>query len=107
MAIRFDKDSHIVTITINRPEAMNAMDRDTSRELAEAFEEFDQDADLLVAILTGAGDKAFSAGADLKKCTAVRRTAAFARSGIATGSGVWDSVCTSGNRSSRPSMDTV
>ena len=67
MAIRYDKDSHIVTITINRPEAMNAMDRDTSRELAEAFEDFDQDEDLLVAILTGAGDKAFSAGADLKK----------------------------------------
>jgi E-phenylitaconyl-CoA hydratase len=67
MAIRYDKDSNIVTITINRPEAMNAMDRDTSRELAEAFEDFDQDEGLLVAILTGAGDKAFSAGADLKK----------------------------------------
>ena len=67
MAIRYDKDSNIVTIMINRPEAMNAMDRDTSRELAEAFEDFDQDEDLLVAILTGAGDQAFSAGADLKK----------------------------------------
>src|ERR671923_779472 len=67
MAIHYDKDGTIVTITINRPEAMNAMDRDTSRELAEAFEDFDRDEDLLVAILTGAGDRAFSAGADLKK----------------------------------------
>jgi E-phenylitaconyl-CoA hydratase len=67
MAIRYDKDGKIATITINRPEAMNAMDRETSRELAEAFQDFDQDEQLLVAILTGAGDRAFSAGADLKK----------------------------------------
>jgi E-phenylitaconyl-CoA hydratase len=67
MAVRYDKDDQIATITINRPEAMNAMDRDTSRQLAEAFQDFDQDEHLFVAILTGAGDKAFSAGADLKK----------------------------------------
>src|ERR671922_242060 len=71
MAIRYDKDGTVVTITINRPEAMNAMDRDTSRELAQAFQDFDHDEDLLVAILTGAGDKAFSAGADLKKMYAL------------------------------------
>ena len=67
MPIRYDKDGMIATVTINRPEAMNAMDRETSRELAEAFLNFDQDDQLRVAILTGAGDKAFSAGADLKK----------------------------------------
>jgi E-phenylitaconyl-CoA hydratase len=67
MAVRYDKDGKIATITIDRPEAMNAMDRDTSRQLAEAFQDFDQDDHLLVAILTGAGDKAFSAGADLKQ----------------------------------------
>ena len=67
MAIRYDKDGKIATIVINRPEAMNAMDRETSRELADAFRDFDQDEQLLAAILTGAGDKAFSAGADLKK----------------------------------------
>jgi E-phenylitaconyl-CoA hydratase len=67
MPIRYERDGQIATITIDRPEAMNAMDRDTSRELAEAFQDFDQDAHLRVAILTGAGDKAFSAGADLKK----------------------------------------
>lgn len=67
MAIHYDKAGKIATITINRPEAMNAMDRETSQQLAEAFQDFDQDEQLLVAILTGAGDKAFSAGADLKK----------------------------------------
>jgi enoyl-CoA hydratase/carnithine racemase len=67
MPIRYERDGQIATITIDRPEAMNAMDRDTSRQLAEAFQDFDQDAHLRVAILTGAGDKAFSAGADLKK----------------------------------------
>jgi E-phenylitaconyl-CoA hydratase len=67
MTIRYDKDGMIATITINRPEAMNAMDRETSQALAEAFVDFDQDDQLRVAILTGAGDKAFSAGADLKK----------------------------------------
>jgi E-phenylitaconyl-CoA hydratase len=67
MAIRYDKDGMIATITINRPEAMNAMDRETSHELAEAFQDFDHDDQLRVAILTGAGDRAFSAGADLKK----------------------------------------
>lgn len=67
MAIRYDKDGKIATITIDRPQAMNAMDRETSRELAAAFQDFDQDEQLLVAILTGAGDRAFSAGADLKK----------------------------------------
>jgi enoyl-CoA hydratase/carnithine racemase len=67
MAIRYDKDGKIATITINRPEAMNAMDRETSLELAEAFQDFDQDEHLVVAILTGTGVRAFSAGADLKK----------------------------------------
>jgi E-phenylitaconyl-CoA hydratase len=67
MAIRYDKDGKIATITIDRPAAMNAMDRETSHELAEAFQDFDQDEQLLVAILTGAGERAFSAGADLKK----------------------------------------
>jgi enoyl-CoA hydratase/carnithine racemase len=67
MAIRYEKEGKIATITIDRPEAMNAMDRETSRQLAEAFQDFDRDEQLLVAILTGAGERAFSAGADLKK----------------------------------------
>ena len=67
MAILYTKDDRVVTITINRPEAMNAIDPETHQELCEAWIRFRDDADSWVAILTGAGEKAFSAGADLKK----------------------------------------
>src|SRR4030095_6102713 len=65
--VLYDRDGAVVRITINRPEAMNAFDLATARELATRFEEVDGDDALRVAILTGAGDKAFCAGADLKK----------------------------------------
>jgi len=65
--ILFEKRDHIATITINRPEAMNALTGDMVAALDAAFEEFTNDAGLWVAILTGAGDKAFSAGFDLKE----------------------------------------
>lgn len=65
--ILYAKKGTIARITINRPEAMNAFDLETARELGRTFEEFDRDPDLHVAIMTGAGDKAFCAGADLKK----------------------------------------
>jgi enoyl-CoA hydratase/carnithine racemase len=67
MAILYTKDDRVVTITINRPEAMNAIDPETHQELCDAWIRFRDDADSWVAILTGAGEKAFSAGADLKK----------------------------------------
>lgn len=57
----------IARITINRPEAMNAFDLATARELGRRLEEVDRDPALRVVIITGAGDKAFCAGADLKK----------------------------------------
>ncbi len=65
--ILYDRQPPITRITINRPEAMNAFDLATARELGRRLEEFDRDDDARVAILTGAGDKAFCAGADLKK----------------------------------------
>lgn len=55
----------ICVITINRPEVKNAVDRETAEQLAEAFQRFDEDDGLAVAILCGAGDT-FCAGADLK-----------------------------------------
>ncbi|MGQ9696049.1 MAG: enoyl-CoA hydratase-related protein [Thermodesulfobacteriota bacterium] len=67
MAIIYEKKGRIAMITINRPEAMNAIDPETSEELGKAWLDFRDDPNLWVAILTGAGDKAFSAGADLKK----------------------------------------
>jgi enoyl-CoA hydratase/carnithine racemase len=67
MAILYEKKDKIGIITINRPEAMNAIDPETSEELRKAWVDFRDDPNLWVGILTGAGDKAFSAGADLKK----------------------------------------
>ncbi len=63
--ILVEADGRIVLITINRPERMNAIDALTSFELKKAFTEFNDNDDLWVAILTGAGDRAFSAGNDL------------------------------------------
>jgi len=67
MAILYEKKDRIAIITINRPEAMNAIDPETSEELGKAWIDFRDDPNLWVGILTGAGNKAFSAGADLKK----------------------------------------
>ncbi len=66
MNITYEKKDRIAILTINRPEAMNALDPETGRALTEAWIEFRDDAEAWVAILTGAGEKAFCAGADLK-----------------------------------------
>ncbi len=64
--IRYEKSGRIVWITINRPEVMNALHPPANLELSQAFDDFAADCDAWVAIITGAGDKAFSAGNDLK-----------------------------------------
>ena len=66
MAIDFSLDAHVATITINRPERMNAMDTEHYDALSAAWIRVRDDPDIRVAIVTGAGDKSFSAGADLK-----------------------------------------
>ncbi len=63
----YRKDGHVVTIIINRPEVHNCIDPETNRRLAEAWRRFGEDDDAWVAIITGAGDRAFCTGADLKK----------------------------------------
>jgi enoyl-CoA hydratase/carnithine racemase len=67
MAVLYEKRERVALITINRPEAMNAIDPETHWELDAAFRAFRDDQELWVAVLTGAGEKAFCAGADLKK----------------------------------------
>jgi E-phenylitaconyl-CoA hydratase len=67
MSIRFEQSGAIARITLNRPEKLNAMDSTTYRELDAAFEQIDADPEIRVAIVSGAGDRAFSAGADLKE----------------------------------------
>ena len=63
--VEFAIEDEIAIVTINRPEARNAVDQPTAAALAEAFRRFDADEALAVAILTGAGET-FCAGADLK-----------------------------------------
>jgi enoyl-CoA hydratase len=59
------KENNIATITINRPEKLNALNRITIQELHHAFEELELNLDTRAIILTGSGEKAFVAGADI------------------------------------------
>jgi enoyl-CoA hydratase len=60
-------EGRIRTVTINRPEVMNALHTEAHEELARIWDEFAAREDLWVAIVTGAGDRAFCAGGDLKE----------------------------------------
>jgi enoyl-CoA hydratase/carnithine racemase len=64
--ISYAQDGHVVVLTIRRPEARNALHLPAHLEMDAAWRRFEQDDDAWVAILTGEGDKAFCAGADLK-----------------------------------------
>jgi E-phenylitaconyl-CoA hydratase len=66
LTIRFDREGAVAILTIDRPEVRNALDLKASDQLVEAWRSFRDDDDLRVAILTGAGDRAFCAGADLR-----------------------------------------
>lgn len=67
MAVDYKKEGRIAIFTLNRPEALNAINAQLTRELNEAMIDFRDDNDLWVGIITGAGDRAFSAGADIKE----------------------------------------
>jgi len=64
--IIYEKTEGIATITLNRPEALNAFSREVADEVLQALEDVRNDENVRVVILTGAGEKAFSAGADIK-----------------------------------------
>jgi len=64
--ITTSKTDGICTVKINRPEKLNAMNMDAAKELTEVFENLGKDDSVKVIILTGEGDKAFSAGADIE-----------------------------------------
>lgn len=63
---RYEKKGHVAYVTITRPEVMNALHPPASAELNEVWDDFAGDENLWVAVLTGEGEKAFSAGNDLK-----------------------------------------
>lgn len=67
MSIIEKRSGQVGTIVLNRPDALNAMDMNTYREVTEALRRIDSDPEVRVVIVTGAGDRAFSAGADLKE----------------------------------------
>jgi enoyl-CoA hydratase/carnithine racemase len=63
--ILFEKKNRIAYVTVNRPKVLNALNMATMDELRAAFHEIKNDAEIRVVILTGAGEKAFIAGADI------------------------------------------
>lgn len=65
--LRYEKDGHIVTIMLNRPAALNAINSKMFEELPDAWKRFNEDKDAWVAIFTGAGDRALCAGVDVKE----------------------------------------
>ena len=66
MPLLYEKKGKVAYITLNRREAFNAIDPDTLKELNEALVDFRADEDMLVGVITGQGEKAFCAGADIK-----------------------------------------
>ena len=64
---RVERDGHLLVVTIDRPEVRNALHRAASDELDRVWMRYETDDELRVAILTGAGDRAFSAGYDMRE----------------------------------------
>jgi len=63
--VLLDRDGHVATLTLNRPDKLNALNAELLGELGARLDELAADADVRVVILTGAGEKAFAAGADI------------------------------------------
>lgn len=66
MAVRYEPKGKVAWITLDRPEALNTFDRAMHNELHDAWLAFRDDPEVWVAVVTGAGDRAFSAGADVR-----------------------------------------
>ena len=66
VTVSLSSDGRLATVTLNRPHARNALDRRMTAELAATFAQLGSDPNLRAVVVTGAGDRAFSAGADLR-----------------------------------------
>lgn len=75
-SVELSVEDHIATIVLNRPEAMNSIDPETRELLHRTWDRIREDDDIWVAIVTGAGSKAFCTGSDLKKTLPTGETAA-------------------------------
>jgi enoyl-CoA hydratase/carnithine racemase len=78
-----ERDGRLFIVTMDRPEVMNALHPPANEELGAVFDEFAADPELWVAIITGAGDRAFSAGNDLKFTAKSEGRIPFAEKGFA------------------------
>src|SRR5213596_4258774 len=65
--ILVDRDERVGIVTLNRPKELNPLNLQLVSELADALEAFDKDAGIGCIVITGAGDRAFAAGADIKE----------------------------------------
>src|SRR5205814_9162447 len=65
--ILVDRDENVGIVTLNRPNALNALNFQLVGEVAEALIEFERDESIRCIVITGAGEKAFAAGADIKE----------------------------------------
>ena len=63
---QFEREGHVARITLDRPEALNSLNPDLRWELSQHFDEVEKDDQIWLAVVTGRGDRAFCAGADLK-----------------------------------------
>jgi dehydration protein DpgD len=72
--IKYEKYGHVAYITLNRPHVLNAMDLKMHEELSDILNDFEEDDGIRVGVLTGAGEKAFSVGQDLKELARLHLT---------------------------------
>lgn len=78
MPVEIAIGNHVATITMNRPEALNAFNPEQMRDVIDAFNGLREDDRVRVAILTGAGERSFAAGADIKKMARMSSEEGFA-----------------------------
>jgi dehydration protein DpgD len=66
-SVRYEKKGHVAYVTLNRPEVLNALDLRTHERLGEIWDDVEADGEIRVAVLAGAGSRAFSVGQDLRE----------------------------------------
>jgi dehydration protein DpgD len=74
--VQYEKHAHVAYVTLNRPEVLNAMDLRMHEELGIIWDDIEADDDVRVVVLTGAGDRAFSVGQDLRERAELNRLGA-------------------------------
>ena len=97
------RDDGVAVVTIDRPDALNALNGETLTELRDRLRELATDTDARVVVLTGAGDKAFAAGADIKEMTRHERARGARAGGCSATSAA---ACSSRCRSRRSPRST-